>query len=238
MDAKLNLEVCRACGSHVQTKYCGNCGEQKELKRISFHGLVHDVFHFFTHLDKGFLYTLKQLVKAPGHMQLSYIHGERSQHQKPFSMFFICATFYALSKYYVNEIMIYYQLGKIREADFSHKYMVMTQIMLIPFSALLAYLFFRKSKFNYAETGVMLIYTTSFFFVFTTFILLVKFIAPEFDTGLIEFPVLIVYNCITFLNFYKGQPKWLTISKSILIFSIIAVIVRVIEKIGTDFMAN
>ena len=238
MNTKLNLEICRSCGSQVETHYCGNCGEQKELKRISIHGLVHDVFHFFTHLDKGFLYTLKQLVKAPGNMQLDYVNGERSKHQKPFSMFFICATFYMLSKYYINKIMIYYQIGEIKEADFSHKYMVPIQILLIPFYALLAYLFFRKSKFNYAETGVMLIYTVSFFFIFTTFILLIKFIAPEFDTGIIEFPILMLYNGITFLNFYKGQPKWSTALKSIIIFSIVAFLVRMIEKFGTELMGN
>ncbi len=63
--------------------------------------MLPEVFHFFTHLDKGFLYTLKSLLKHPGRMQHGYVEGDRSRHQKPFSMFFICLTIAALSRYWI-----------------------------------------------------------------------------------------------------------------------------------------
>ncbi len=235
---KKNALNCKSCGAIVDSKYCGDCGEQQEVKRISLHGLVHDVLHFFTHLDKGFLYTLKALLKIPGFMQHSYVQGYRSKYQKPFSMFFICATILFISKYWIGKALIYYQIGDIGEADFSHKYMVQIQILLVPIYALLTYLFFRKSRYNYAETGVMLMYTTSFFFIVATFVLLTKFISTEFDTGIIEFPILILYNSLTFLNFYKDQPKWLTITKSTIIFILVVCVVRWIEDFGPGLMKS
>jgi hypothetical protein len=42
-------------------KYCNSCGNSYIVKRITTSGILHDVFHFFTHLDKGFGFTLKQL---------------------------------------------------------------------------------------------------------------------------------------------------------------------------------
>ena len=79
--------LCKSCGSSVIGNYCGECGMPYQVKRISMGGLLHDIFHLFTHLDKGFGYTVKMLIKAPGHMQRQYIEGERAKHQKPFSMF-------------------------------------------------------------------------------------------------------------------------------------------------------
>ena len=231
-----NAVNCRSCNAIVQSKYCGQCGELVEVKRISLHGLVHDVLHFFTHVDHGFLYTIKALWTMPGDMQLNYVNGDRSRYQKPFSLFFILATILFISKYWVAKGLIYYGIGEIHEADFSHKYMVQIQILLVPFYALLTYLFFKKSKFNYAETGVMLMYTTSFFFTVTTIILITKFIFPNFDSGFIEFPLLIIYNSITFVNFYKDHPKWLTVTKSIIIFIAVVCVVRWIENFGPELI--
>ena len=79
--------VCKSCGSSVVSNYCGECGVPYHVRRISMAGLLEDIFHFFTHFDKGFGYTAKMLIKAPGHMQREYIEGDRIRHQKPFSIF-------------------------------------------------------------------------------------------------------------------------------------------------------
>src|SRR3954465_173640 len=93
------LRVCRRCGFSGSENYCARCGEPYKHKRISVSGLAHEVLHHFTHFEKGFGYTLKKLVTRPGYMQRAYIEGDRTRHQKPFSMFFICATISALSRY-------------------------------------------------------------------------------------------------------------------------------------------
>src|SRR5687767_7497926 len=80
--------------------------EHAKTNRITLRGLFHEAFHLFTHLDRGFLLTVKQLLIAPGAMQRSYIEGDRARHQKPFSMFFICATIAALTRYWVFSILI------------------------------------------------------------------------------------------------------------------------------------
>ena len=69
MESTGNLQTCSNCGSTGTGKYCNNCGNSYAIKRITIPGIFHDVFHFFTHLDKGFAFTLKQLIVAPGKVQ-------------------------------------------------------------------------------------------------------------------------------------------------------------------------
>ena len=210
--------ICKSCGSSVIENYCGQCGVPYQVKRISMAGLLHDIFHFFTHLDKGIGYTIKMLIKAPGHMQRQYIEGDRARHQKPFSMFFICATIAALSRYWIYQILMkYYNAGNISEQTFFDKYMVLFIIAFLPFLAFLIFVFFYKSGYNYAEIGVFVLYSAAFFLLVASCISLLKFIWIELDTAHVEFPFLLVYNTITFINFFNKQPRWIVIIKSIVI---------------------
>lgn len=222
--------VCKSCGFSGSENYCRHCGQPYKTKRISMAGLLHDVFHFFTHLDKGFGYTLKMLIIAPGHMQREYVEGVRSKHQKPFSMFFICATIAALARYWIYQALLkYYHTGNVSEMTFFHEYMVLFHIVLLPLNALIVYLFFYKSGYNYAETGILFLYSGSFFFVVATVISLFKFIWPEFDTAYFELPVLLIYTIITNINFFHRQPRWQVVIKSIIIILLIFLSVQVIE---------
>lgn len=181
-------------------------------------GLVQDIFHFITHLEKGFGYTLKNLIVAPGQMQHAYIEGSRVRHQKPFAMFFISVTIASLVRYWIsNALMKYYQADIISEANFFHQYMVIMYIVLLPVYSLITYLLFYKSKNNYAEMGVMMLYTLSFLFLISSMISLLILIWPELDIAYIEFPIFTFYFVITFINFFKTISRWEIIIKSILV---------------------
>ncbi len=94
------IHKCKSCGFSGSGNYCCHCGQSFKTKRISIKELLPELFRFFTHIEKGFFYTLKQLIVAPGRMQLTYIEGKRNIHQKPFSMFLMCATITALFRYW------------------------------------------------------------------------------------------------------------------------------------------
>jgi len=224
------VRKCKSCGFSGKGNYCGNCGQSFKTKRISIKELLHEFFHFFTHIEKGFFYTLKQLIVAPGRMQLSYIEGKRIIHQKPFSMFLLCATITALFRYWVFfAVSKYYHAGIITEANFFHEYLVITYIALIPIYVLITYLLFYNSGFNYAEVGVMMLYTISICFLIAGFISFIKFIYPHLDTAYVEFPVFIIYFTVTLLNFFKSIPLWKVVIKSLLTLSSIYLIEQVVE---------
>lgn len=65
-------------------------------KRITGSALLKDIFHFFTHLEKGFLHTSWNLLIRPGLVSFNYLDGKRSRYQKPASYFLIWTGFYIL----------------------------------------------------------------------------------------------------------------------------------------------
>jgi hypothetical protein len=230
MNDQNDLPLCRNCGSAGTGKFCSQCGQPYIVKRISLQSLLHDAFHLFTHFDKGFAYTLKALVLAPGHMQRSYIEGERSRHQKPFSMFFLCATVAALSRYWIFEALLkYYHSGNVSEANYFHEYMVLLHVALVPLYTLLTYLLFRKSGYNYAEIGVLILYLISFVFIVSILISLLKFIWPDLDTAYIELPLFCIYNAVTFVNLFHNTPRWSVIAKSTIAIIAIFLLIQVAE---------
>ena len=215
MKGSIIIHKCKSCGFSGKGNYCDNCGQSFKTKRISLKELLRELFHFFTHIEKGFFYTLKQLIVAPGHMQLTYIEGKRIIHQKPFSMFLLCATITALFRYWIfYAVTKYYHADIISEAKFFHEYLVITYINLIPIYALITYLLFYRSGYNYAEVGVMMLYTISICFLLAGFISLIKFIYPHLDTAYVEFPVFIFYFTVTFLRFFKSFPHHQFISSN------------------------
>lgn len=226
-----NTKVCKSCGASGSGTYCSQCGQAFALKRITLHSLLHDVFHFFTHLDKGFGFTLKSLVLAPGTMQRTYVDGDRSRHQKPFSMFFICATVAALIRYWVNLALVnYYDAGDANEGDFFNQYMVMFHIALLPLYSYITFLFFRNSRYNYGEVMVLTLYTLSFFFLAISVISLLRFIWKDMDTAFVELPLLAVYNVLTLIHFFNDEPRWKVILKTLVIMVLFFLIIDYLEK--------
>lgn len=234
-----SISSCKNCGSPVTDKYCAHCGQPTTTKRITFSGLIHDAFHLFTHVDKGILFTLKKLITAPGTMQRDFIDGDRARHQKPFAMFFICATVAALIRYWMNiALMNYFQSGDVVEGAFFNKYLVIIHILLVPVYALITYCVFYSKRFNYAEIGVLILYTTSFFFLVTTLLWLTRFAWPTIDTAYIELPVVVFYNAITFKNFFKEEKTWVVVIKSMVTVTLIFLAAGFSEDLAIELLRH
>lgn len=200
--------ICKSCGVASSGKYCHNCGQGMAIKRLSLHSLLHEAFHFFTHVDKGLFYTLKMLLLAPGKMQREYINGDRVRYQKPFSMFFVSATASGLIYYWVNNALLkLYHSGTTTETYFFNHYWVLLQVCLLPLYSLIVYLCFKKAGYNYGEIAVYQLYNFSILFLIVALIQLSKFINHDLNTRYIEFPLIVGYMLITNLNFFTQWKR-------------------------------
>jgi len=208
--------LCKSCHLEGTGKYCSNCGQSLTISKITIPALLHEIFHLFTHLDRGILLTLKSLAHRPGLMQREYLRGDRIRHQKPFAMFFVSASTLALGFYWINYTIInYLGAGEASEVVFFNKYLLILVLLLIPISTTIVYLFFYNSGFGFAEIGVMQMYKISFLLLLLLLIQLLKFIWPELETRYIELPVAVLYGVLTFYNFFDYQKKWIIIVKSV-----------------------
>ena len=207
--------VCQNCGNHGEQGYCSNCGQPLLVKRITLSHLLHEVAHTFWHLEKGFLYTLKELGRHPGTMQRKYLSGLRLLYQKPFPTFAISGTVCALALY-----LIYRNAPDQTDQYFYKHYYFLVQAAMLPVYALISYILFRGPKLNYAEALVMNVYMLAFMSVFILPINLLSFFLPNGIISIMEIIFLLSYNMWTYLNFFNDKTAWWVIIKSIV--SIIA----------------
>jgi Protein of unknown function (DUF3667) len=206
--------TCIHCLREGNGDYCYNCGQSYAVKRITMSGLIHEVAHTFTHIEKGFLYTLKELAIHPGKMQRKYLAGDRVKHQKPFSMFFICATITGLAFYWIVQRSALTPVDDT-ENYFYKNYFVFLQVLLLPFYSFIVWLLFWNKKFYYSEILTMQVYTTSFLLLLLVPINLINTIfSHQLPVSYMEVTVLTAYCIWTNLIFFDTQPAWQVVLKS------------------------
>lgn len=232
METNETFQYCKSCLQAGDGKFCSNCGQSYNVKRITLKGLLHDVFHFFTHLEKGFGYTLKRLITAPGTMQREYVEGKRSRYQKPFSLFFICASVNAVTRYWVEEALIkYMHKGSEAEASLRHEYQLFILLLLVPVIVfVMSALMFRK-PYNFAETGVQQLYLLSVVLLASALASCLRLIWPGLDTAYIEFPLFALYAIVTHIRFYYTSNPWVVALKSIVLMTLFFLSIQYLEDL-------
>jgi hypothetical protein len=159
------MSFCKNCGEKVVGMYCSHCGQKAVEQRISFHYIWHEVLHFFTHFEKGFLFTSWSMLAMPGKVVTDFVKGKRKIYQPPVSFFLIWIAIYLLLLYIVEKIfgenvVIDYKeyFGPSSTTKFAISHLSFVLLVVIPFQALYFYLLVARKKYNYFESFVVAVY--------------------------------------------------------------------------------
>ena len=90
-----DASMCINCGlavAHPEQKFCPACGQPTPVHRIDWHFLGHELEHSVLHMDRGVLYSLKELMLRPGHLIRGYLEGRRAKQVKPLLLLMISAA--------------------------------------------------------------------------------------------------------------------------------------------------
>jgi hypothetical protein len=119
---------------------------------------VHGVFH----LDKGFLFTIKELFIRPGHSIREYVQGKRVKHFNAFTaiIFVLTITLVINGATKVKSTEIYNQEQLSEYSKLLRDYYKLIILSGIPFYALGSYFIFKRTKQNYTENLVLNTYLT------------------------------------------------------------------------------
>lgn len=208
---------CRNCGHENPGHYCQQCGQKLGLGRITLHDLGHELFHFFTHLDGAPWHTIRQLLTNPGTMQREFLDGKRKRYQKPVSALLISAAFTGLGMFGIRELAHALHGVVDPEGDVIRRFIGPVQLGLLPIFTLITWLTYREAKLNYAEMGVVIIYSLAMLMLLMLPLHLVRLINPGFEMAYLELPVIIGYTTITYLNLEPTHSKVKVIAKSIFV---------------------
>lgn len=197
---------CLNCNHFLSGKYCSNCGQKADTKRISIkHFLQHDLVHGVFHVEKGMLFTLKEAILRPGMAAKNYIIGKRVIY---YNVFYLSLLLVGLNLLVLHYLLKTSSLEIISSGDmdaisaFLQNNVKIILLMFIPVISIWGYIIFRKNKFNIAEHAIIA------GFLFCGFISLrllrnLLLLFPEGVENVLKFSLLPVIALIQFL-----LPAW------------------------------
>lgn len=250
-------EICKNCSDEILLNFCGNCG-QKKSKRIDRNYIKDELQYTVLHMNKGFLYSIKKILRGPGKTAREFVEGNRVNHYKPILLVFVVAGISAfLTNTFIHpeEIMVkfYESQGKtgieassgIAASSFIYKYSAIVMLATVPFMAFFTWLTFRKWGYNYYEQVVITAYSLVFLQVLSILIVFpLQFIFKDNLNLFITIPSLVSMLLMigTFIWFYidlYNNKSAGEVVMRIFIFGIIItvsfVVISIIVGIGLGF---
>ncbi|MEO6684614.1 MAG: DUF3667 domain-containing protein [Dyadobacter sp.] len=187
---------CLNCGQSLEPEqnFCSNCSQSANTHRLTLPHILHEIFHAFTHADKGILYLVKGLATRPGYVAKEYIEGKRKKYYNPFTMLLICLGFFVFMGSFFHSFSTYLKvdpnilkripteqgrqkyIARLQKASkFTHyieKYSNIVALISTPVMALIFFACFYKKEYNYAEHLVANVFFAAFYGIITTIVIL------------------------------------------------------------------
>lgn len=155
--------TCENCQATLSQNYCPNCGKASRVPKINFGYLTSEVGEILM-LEKGFFFTVKELLLRPGDNVRRYILKDRSRLLKPILFIVMTSLIYSLLNYYFPFEAKYNQTSTVENYETKINSWVManygySNLMMGVFIAYFTKLFFRKSGYNIFEILILICYT-------------------------------------------------------------------------------
>lgn len=227
---------CRNCRHPISGNFCQNCGQIATVSRINYNTFLTDFVASVFQIQKGFLFTLIELLIRPNTAIKNYLQGKRKPYFKPIAFVFLLSTvYYVMAKWvgfetYLGDFLLGLNRGiesdepdKISES-LTHivKWCIdnfaFTNLMLVPVFSLSTYLFFRRSQYNYFEIIVLNSYITgiqTLAYILGTFL---QIFFREDIIVLVSFGFNITYLLSVYIRFFDRSSGVIVIIKSIFIY--------------------
>jgi len=227
--------LCKNCETAFAPayNYCPECSQKTTLHRLTFHEVIHEAVHYFTHADKGLFQLIRDLVLKRGLVAREYIDGKRKKYFPPLNFFLLIAAVFVFvstlreSTQSVDVLQSHPELNEIsnpiakehavgvyeRKANVSHfmtKYSNLMAMCSLPLTALVFWVFYRKAKYNYIEHLVAGMYMLGFCILVYALLIIPLSYAFHFEGNpavLIFFLIQFVYFAVFYYGFLNKTTK-------------------------------
>lgn len=213
------MEKCPNCENEFTKSYCNNCG-QKLIKgdltiKMVLSDFVQNVFLFDTTLYK----TLAGLLIHPGNLVKSYLEGKKKKYLQPFQFFLLFMTIYLIVLNFFGDILfdsinsglqIEIESDKISKVELLQtlvrKNLNILYFILTPIIAFFIHIFYKKTKFNFAEILIFALYIMGVALLLSSVVVIIG----QFSSKLL------VLKSIVILGYFPFAIMQFTNSKSFL----------------------
>jgi len=156
------MNNCKKCNHELNGNYCSNCGQPVKQQRIDKSYIKNEIGQFLL-FEKGFFYTIKELLIRPGQSIRVFISEDRNRLVKPIAFLLIISFIYTLinlyfkfEEDYVNELLSEeIATETIRISAWLQDYNGYLNLILGIFIALWVKVFFKKYGYNFFEILIL-----------------------------------------------------------------------------------
>ncbi len=235
MELEGNNEThCRSCKELITGNFCANCG-QKRFERIDKKYIINEIQQTVIQTDKGFFYTIKNLLVNIGKTAREYIDGNRVNHYRPLALVLILAgisTFISFQIIGLNDALEEYYVAididmddplSLLMVNFKTKYNSLIMLCYVPLYSICTKLAFREWGHNYYEHVVINAFVLSLYMtlcILITYPVMYIFREDTITMFNISFISIIFYPIIYvwfFKNFYYESSLKTIIGRVLLI---------------------
>lgn len=214
---------CISCNLELTGKYCSNCGQPANIKRINGHYIIHEIEHVL-HFERGILFTIKELLIRPGQNVREFIAKDRSKLVKPIIFIIISSLIYTLTTHFfhLKEEYISFDDTTNPTANLIFKWIQnhygYGNIIMGVFIAFWLKLLFRKYNYNFFEILILLC-----FVIGTSMLIFSVFAILEGLTKLSLMKVsgiLSMIYCTWAIGQFFDKQKWTSYLKAIVSYTL------------------
>lgn len=232
--------ACTQCGRPVDgesQRYCPQCGQPTPPPRIDWHFLGHELEHSILHMDRGLLFTLRELMLRPGRLLRDYLAGRRLGHAKPLLLIMVMAAAVTLGMRAVqwlhpdaNATLMGSapapgadegMAASAAMAGWMQRNYALLTLLLLPLQAgCFRLLFGRGYGLNYPEWLVVVALLTVQAFVLQCVALAVGLAWPSafHPTYLLMILLAVVYGCASLPGLFPARPAWRVLLRALAAF--------------------
>ncbi len=237
--------TCKNCGNTFEGKFCSNCGQTADIHRVTFKHFFHELFHAFTHADKGIFLLAKALAFRPGHVAREWLDGKRKRYFNPLSFLVLTTAFYAFVSYHSGyfkvmsggpqkptteqraqmrekpspaALVFFKAMGEAGQISINNG-KVLGLFLIYPWMALFTALLFIRNKANLAEILVLCAFIMGELYILMAVIFIPAFLIAPSTVDLNNWVfhlVSIIYMIVAYQQFFRNHIA-LTITKAVLV---------------------
>lgn len=153
------METCKYCLHPNTEQFCAKCGNAQMIKKIDSHYIRHELLHLF-HIEKGFLFTIKQMIFSPGIAVKEYLTENRTKLMKPIPFLVLCSLIYSIVLSFTAAENSYESFVQIKGGQNNYfskswnwliNHLSYSNILMSGFVGFYVWLFFIKKKYGFFE---------------------------------------------------------------------------------------
>ncbi len=208
------LVACQNCAHEFEGNFCNQCGQTSHTHAIDWHYLWHEIPHSVWHVDRGILFSLRELCTRPGYTIRDFIQGKRVNHYRPLALLLFLGAIITFASHSldVNLSKSSQQMFAPTNADaparqndfqtqmfqFLEEKPAVAQIIMLPFFAFGFWRMFRRKGYSYPQLLVEQTFITNFFMLVSLVITLLFWLLGG---TAIAFKSIMAFSIVAFIGY-------------------------------------